>query len=188
MSVQESAKAASSKTANKQDTEFPKVSAVSEVVAESFDEALGDAFQIPEAAIRWSIRILALVIAVAIWHVLTEYDFNYIMDFGNVPEPDAVLVSFIQHIQTSEFFIHIAVSIKRILIGYGFATVFGILIGCLWALKTRGRLLRLLYRSTSPYSGCCMDTFGHLMWPTEESSIIFITFWGRSSQSSSIRL
>jgi len=57
------------------------------------------------------------VIAVAFWHVLTEYDFNYIMNFENVPEPAAVFVAFIQHIQTSEFYVHIVVSIKRILIG-----------------------------------------------------------------------
>ena len=159
MSVQESAKVASSKTANKQDTEFPKLSAVSEMVAESFDEAL--------------------VIAVAIWHVLTEHDFNYIMDFGNVPEPAAVLVSFIQHIQTSEFFIHIAVSIKRILIGYGFATVFGILIGLLMG---RSKLAEDFFVSyievLRPIPAVAWIPLAILMWPTEESSIIFITFLG----------
>ena len=163
MSVQESAKVASSKTANKQDTEFPKLSAVSEMVAESFDEALGDAFQLPKAAIRWSIRILALVI----------------MDFGNVPEPAAVLVSFIQHIQTSEFFIHIAVSIKRILIGYGFATVFGILIGLLMG---RSKLAEDFFVSyievLRPIPAVAWIPLAILMWPTEESSIIFITFLG----------
>ena len=41
MSVHESAKVAPSKMANKQDTELPKLSTVSEVVAESFDGALG---------------------------------------------------------------------------------------------------------------------------------------------------
>ena len=56
MTVHESAKVAPSKMANKQDTEFPKLSTVSEVVAESFDGAIGGPFQLPEATIRWSIR------------------------------------------------------------------------------------------------------------------------------------
>ena len=79
-----------------------------------------------------------------------------------MPEPAAVLVSFIQHIQTSEFFIHIAVSIKRILIGYGFATVFGILIGLLMGRSKLGKtfssliskyfaLFRLLHGYRWPY-------------------------------------
>ncbi len=179
MSVQESAKVSSPKPVNKANMEFPKLSAVSEVVAESLDEASGDAFQLPEVAIRWSIRILALVIAVAIWHVLTEYDFNYIMDFGNVPEPAAVLASFIQHIQTSEFFVHIAVSIKRILIGYGFATVFGIVIGLLMG---RSKLAEDFFVSyievLRPIPAVAWIPLAILMWPTEESSIIFITFLG----------
>ncbi|MEC7303871.1 MAG: ABC transporter permease, partial [Pseudomonadota bacterium] len=128
---------------------------------------------------RWSIRILAVVIAVAFWHVLTEYDFNYIMNFENVPEPAAVLVSFIQHIQTSEFFIHIAVSIKRILIGYGFATVFGILIGLLMG---RSKLAEDFFVSyievLRPIPAVAWIPLAILMWPTEESSIIFITFLG----------
>ena len=179
MSVHESAKVAPSKMANKQNTELPKLSTVSEVVAESFDGASGGLFQLPEAAIRWSIRILAVVIAVAFWHVLTEYDFNYIMNFENVPEPAAVLVSFIQHIQTSEFFIHIAVSIKRILIGYGFATVFGILIGLLMG---RSKLAEDFFVSyievLRPIPAVAWIPLAILMWPTEESSIIFITFLG----------
>ena len=48
MSVHESAKVAPSKMANKQDTELPKLSTVSEVVAESFDGALGGHFSFPK--------------------------------------------------------------------------------------------------------------------------------------------
>ena len=179
MSVQESVKVSPSKPAGKTDGEFPKISAVGELVAESFAEASTDAFQIPEAAIRWSIRILALAIAIVIWHFLTEYDFNYVMDFGNVPEPAAVLASFIQHVQTSEFFVHIAVSIKRILIGYGFATVIGILIGLLMG---RSKLAEDFFVSyievLRPIPAVAWIPLAILMWPTEESSIIFITFLG----------
>ena len=178
MSVHESAKVAPSKMANKQDTEFPGYRLSVRWSRKAGDVALGP-FQLPEAAIRWSIRILAIVIAVAFWHVLTEYDFNYIMNFENVPEPAAVLVSFIQHIQTSEFFIHIAVSIKRILIGYGFATVFGILIGLLMG---RSKLAEDFFVSyievLRPIPAVAWIPLAILMWPTEESSIIFITFLG----------
>ena len=93
MSVHESAKVTPSKMANKRIQSYPSYRLSVRWSWKASTERQGDYLQLPEAAIRWSIRILAIVIAVAFWHVLTEYDFNYFMDFGNVPEPAAVLVS-----------------------------------------------------------------------------------------------
>ena len=164
--------------ADKQDTEFPKLSTVSEVVEESCDVALGGPFSFPKQQ---------FVGRSASWRSLCgrllarpdRIRFQLIMNFENVPEPAAVLVSFIQHIQTSEFFIHIAVSIKRILIGYGFATVFGILIGLLMG---RSKLAEDFFVSyievLRPIPAVAWIPLAILMWPTEESSIIFITFLG----------
>ena len=88
----------------------------------------------------------------------------------------------IQHIQTSEFFIHIAVSIKqnfdRVWICNRVRHLDRVAYG---SFKTRGRLLRLLYRSTSPYSGCCMDTIGHTDVADGGIEYNLHPFWGALS-------
>ena len=152
---------------------------VTAVPAASAASAAADPFQVPEAVKRWSIRLVALAVAVAVWHVLTAVDFNYVMNFENVPPPADVLASFLGHVQTSEFFIHIAVSIKRILIAYGFATLLGILIGLLMG---RSKLAEDFFVSyievLRPIPAVAWIPLAILMWPTEESSIMFITFLG----------
>jgi len=134
---------------------------------------------LPEIAKRWGIRTVAIVIAIAIWHVLTEYDFNYVMNFENVPEPLLVAQNFIGHLQTSEFFIHILVSIKRIVIGYSFAMVLGILIGLLMGRSKLAEDFFIPYIEVlRPIPAVAWIPLAILMWPTEESSIIYITFLG----------
>lgn len=135
--------------------------------------------KIPEPVKRWGIRAFALAVAVAIWHFLTEYDFNYVMNFENVPEPLIVAQNFIDHLQTSEFYIHILVSIKRILIGYSFAVVLGILIGLLMGRSKLAEDFFIPYIEVlRPIPAVAWIPLAILMWPTEESSIIYITFLG----------
>lgn len=136
-------------------------------------------FEIPEGVRRWGVRFLAMALAVGIWHYLTEIDFDYVMNFENVPEPLVVATHFFGHIQTSEFFIHIAVSIKRILIGYLFAVFLGILIGLLMGRSKLAEDFFIPYIEVlRPIPAVAWIPLAILMWPTEESSIIFITFLG----------
>ena len=135
--------------------------------------------RIPESARRWGIRGVAVLVAIAIWHALTTFDFNYIMNFENVPEPFVVAANFFDHVQTSEFFIHILVSIKRILMGYSFAVVLGILIGLLMGRSKLAEDFFIPYIEVlRPIPAVAWIPLAILMWPTEESSIIYITFLG----------
>lgn len=133
----------------------------------------------PEALRRWGIRLLALMLAVAVWHVLTEFDVDYVMNFENVPEPAKVVQSFFEHLQTSEFYIHVAVSIERIVIGYAFAMVLGIAAGLLMGrIRLAEDFLISYIEVLRPIPAVAWIPLAILMWPTEESSIIFITFLG----------
>lgn len=133
----------------------------------------------PEAVRRWSIRALALIIALALWHYFTVTDWDYVMNFENVPEPMLVFGNLVAHLQTSEFYIHILVSMKRILIGYGFAVVLGILIGLLMGRSKLAEDFFIPYIEVlRPIPAVAWIPLAILMWPTEESSIIFITFLG----------
>jgi sulfonate transport system permease protein len=136
-------------------------------------------FRLPEAARRWGIRTVAIAVAIVIWHLLTAYDFNYVMNFENVPEPMVVLTNFIDHLQTGEFYIHILVSIRRILIGYSFAVVLGVLIGLLMGRSKLAEDFFIPYIEVlRPIPAVAWIPLAILMWPTEESSIIYITFLG----------
>jgi NitT/TauT family transport system permease protein len=127
----------------------------------------------------WTIRGIAVLIAVALWHLVTAYDVNYIMNFENVPEPALVFDKFLEHIVTSEFLIHIAVSMKRILIGFGFAVVLGILVGLVMGRSRLAEDLLIPYIEVlRPIPAVAWIPLAILMWPTEESSIIYITFLG----------
>lgn len=127
----------------------------------------------------WGIRGAAFVVAVAWWHVMTDNNVNFIMNFENVPEPLKVFSSFIGHLGTEEFYVHILVSMKRILIGFGFATVLGILAGLLMGRSKIAEDFLIPYiEILRPIPAVAWIPLAILMWPTEESSIIYITFLG----------
>ena len=60
-----------------------------------------------------------------IWHLACAYKFNFFINFENVPSPLVVLSALIKHAHEPKFYIHIFVSIKRILIGFALATPSG---------------------------------------------------------------
>ena len=79
-----------------------------------------------EHLVRWSIRFAALAVGVLAWHWATTADLNYYINFQNVPEPLKVWNAFLAQVSGTEFYIHILVSMQRILIGYAFAVAIGI--------------------------------------------------------------
>lgn len=122
---------------------------------------------------------LSLLVGIAVWHWATTIDLNWYINFENVPSPLEVWSSFVTHIGGLEFYIHIAVSMRRILIGYLLATVLGVVAGIAMG---RSRLLRnVLFpyiEILRPIPAVAWIPLAILMWPTEESSIVYITFLG----------
>jgi len=127
----------------------------------------------------WAIRIAALAVGLALWHWLTEVNFNLFINFENVPSPLKVWTAFVGHLQTSDFYVHIAVSMRRIFIGYMLAVALGIVIGLLMGRSRLGRDVIAPYiEILRPIPAVAWIPLAILMWPTEESSIIYITFLG----------
>ncbi len=127
----------------------------------------------------WSIRLAALAVGVLIWHLATELKFNYFINFENIPSPVKVWGAFVQHIQSTEFYIHIGVSMQRILIGYMSAVFLGILLGLVIGRSRMARdVISPYIEILRPIPAVAWIPLAILMWPTEESSIIYITFLG----------
>jgi len=128
---------------------------------------------------RYAIRTVAVAAAVALWQLAASTQWDFILNFQNVPAPLVVWHQFLQLLGTEKFYIHIAVSMRRITIAFSLAAASGIVTGVLM-----GRY-RLVEDVVSPYieilrpiPAVAWIPLAILMLPTEESSIIFITYLG----------
>lgn len=121
----------------------------------------------------------SLATGVLIWHFASKYNLNLYVDFQNVPSPGKVFDAFLGHIQTEIFFIHIGVSMRRILISYGLAVIVGIAIGLMMGRSKIAKAFIMPYIEViRPIPAVAWIPLAILMWPTEESSIIYITYLG----------
>ena len=122
---------------------------------------------------------VSLSMGIILWYLVTEYNFNFFINFENVPSPVKVWAAFLMHLGDSEFYIHIAVSIRRILIAYSIAVILGVTLGVLVGRSTLARSAVLPYiEIIRPIPAVAWIPMAILMWPTEESSIVYITFLG----------
>ena len=127
----------------------------------------------------WTVRGLSLGLGVVLWQLACAYKFDLFIRFDNVPSPPVVLAALIKHLHEPKFYINILVSMRRILISFALATAIGISLG---ALMGRSRIVRDVVISyieiLRPIPAVAWIPLAILMWPTEESSIIYITFLG----------
>ncbi len=127
----------------------------------------------------WTVRLMSLAVGVLLWHLACSYKLNVFIRFDNVPAPLQVATSFIKHAHETKFYIHILVSVERIMVGFALATVLGI---CLGVLMGRSKIIRNLVipyiEIVRPIPAVAWIPLSILMWPTEELSIIYITFLG----------
>ncbi len=127
----------------------------------------------------WGIRLASLAVGVVLWHLACAYQFNFFINFENVPGPLTVAAAFVKHLQETKFYIHIGVSMQRILIGFALATAIGIVLGVIMGRSKIARDIVVPYiEILRPIPAVAWIPLAILMWPTEESSIIYITFLG----------
>ncbi|MEP1765041.1 MAG: ABC transporter permease [Sulfitobacter sp.] len=123
--------------------------------------------------------LISLSVGVVLWHIATAINLDFYINFSNVPAPLKVFTAFIAHIQTEIFWTHIGVSMRRILFSYSIAVVLGIGIGLIMGRSRIARAFVMPYIEViRPIPAVAWIPLAILMWPTEESSIIYITFLG----------
>ena len=127
----------------------------------------------------WSVRVLAVLIGIALWYWATRVHLDFYIRFANMPSPVAVGAAFWQHLHETTFYLHILVSLERIVIGYALAAAIGILLGLVMGRSRIARdFLTPYIELLRPIPAVAWIPLAILMWPTEESSIIYITFLG----------
>lgn len=127
----------------------------------------------------YAMTALSLLFGLLCWHWATLYKFNYFINFENVPAPASVWSAFLVQLGDPEFYVHLMVSMRRILIGFGLAAVIGVVIGTVTGRSAMARAAVLPYiEILRPIPAVAWIPLAILMWPTEESSIVYITFLG----------
>ncbi|MBX2880345.1 MAG: ABC transporter permease [Granulosicoccus sp.] len=126
-----------------------------------------------------SVSLFALLVGITLWHWATEFNLDWYINFENVPSPTKVIAAFFGHLQTEVFYVHIGVSMRRILISYGLAVVVGVVVGLLMGRSALVRAFIMPYiEIVRPIPAVAWIPLAILMWPTEEASIIYITYLG----------
>jgi NitT/TauT family transport system permease protein len=151
---------------------------IAQAVGESktLSERIAENFELTKSIV---VGFLSIILGLLIWHLATLYSVNFYINFENVPSPLKVGSFFIAHLGDTEFYIHILVSLRRILFAFSLAAVIGIAVGLLVGRSRTIRAAVLPYiEIIRPIPAVAWIPLAILMWPTEESSIIYITFLG----------
>jgi NitT/TauT family transport system permease protein len=121
----------------------------------------------------------SLALFLLAWHLLTTYRVSMHVRFTNVPTPAAVLEKFDQAMHDSKFLMHVLLSCRRILFGFVLAALVAIPLGLIMG---RFRLAREMVFPVAevlrPIPAIAWVPMSIMLWPSNEESIIFITFLG----------
>jgi NitT/TauT family transport system permease protein len=113
------------------------------------------------------------------WHLLTVNRVTLHVRFVNVPSPEMVFDSLVRTTRDTKFLSHVLLSCRRIFIGFAAATAIAVPLGLVMG---RFRLVREIVFPVSevlrPIPAIAWVPMSIMLWPTNEESIIFITFLG----------
>jgi sulfonate transport system permease protein len=126
-----------------------------------------------------AIGALSLALFLFAWHLLTTYRVSFHVRFVNVPSPEMVLESLTRAMRSSTFMSHVLLSCRRIFFGFMIAAVIAVPLGLVMG---RFRLVREFVFPVAevlrPIPAIAWVPMSIMLWPTNEESIVFITFLG----------
>jgi NitT/TauT family transport system permease protein len=126
-----------------------------------------------------ALGLLSIALFVLAWHLLTTYRVSFHVRFLNVPTPASVLASAIHAGRDPDFVYNILISCQRIGIGFLFATLLGVPFGLMMGRWTLLRETLLpLFEVLRPIPAIAWVPMAIMLWPSNEESIVFITFLG----------
>ena len=121
----------------------------------------------------------SLGLFVAFWYFATKYKLDFYIRFVNIPSPGEVWQNALILSDNARFYENMLVSMRRILLGFGIATVLGIALGLLIGQYRPVRaLLYPVFEVLRPIPAIAWVPMAIMLWPSNETSIVFITFIG----------
>lgn len=131
------------------------------------------------AIARYVFGALSIGSVLLVWYLATRYKVDFYIRFGNIPTPAEVWDKVLEVNQSAKFMLNVGISVRRVLIGFLLAGVVGITLGILIG---RYRIFRSLTMPAlevfRPIPAIAWVPMAIMLWPSNEVSIVFITFLG----------
>ena len=125
------------------------------------------------------IGLISLIVFLFVWHLLTKYRVVFFVRFTNVPSPLAVYDSFTKAIHDPKFLMHVLLSCRRIVLGFSLAALVAVPLGLVMGrFKLVHEVIFPVSEVMRPIPAIAWVPMAIMLWPTNEQSIVFITFLG----------
>lgn len=126
-----------------------------------------------------AIGLVSLAASLLVWQILTLDHVAFFIRFTNIPTPGQVFAEGIGAIRTSAFRRDIVVSCYRVLGGFSIATLIAVPLGLMMARWTLAKnIVFPVMEVLRPIPAIAWVPISIMLWPSNEQSIIFITFLG----------
>ncbi len=114
-----------------------------------------------------------------LWYLGTKYKINLFIRFQNVPTPAEVLIEAKEVVFSAKFMLNVAISVRRILLGFLIAIAIGVPLGLVIGRYRRVQQLFMpAMEVLRPIPAIAWVPMSIMLWPSNEASIVFITFIG----------
>jgi NitT/TauT family transport system permease protein len=125
------------------------------------------------------IGAISLALFLLVWHLLTTYRVSAHVRFVNVPSPAMVFESLLRAARDPKFFNHVLLSCRRIFIGFAIAAVVAVPLGLLMGrFKLARNMIFPVSEVLRPIPAIAWVPMSIMLWPSNEESIVFITYLG----------
>ena len=132
-----------------------------------------------ERIITASLACISIAALFLFWYLGTKYKFEFYIRFKNVPTPYEVFQQFTQVGLSNKYLVNIAISVRRILLGFMIATAIGVPLGLAIGKYERVRdFFMPVIEILRPIPAIAWVPMAIMLWPTNEQSIVYITFLG----------
>ena len=143
--------------------------------------------QIQGAGVRWirdnAMSMLLWAVSLGLlfgfWYLGTKYRWDFYIRFNNIPTPAEVFAKIAEVNRSEKFIVNIGISVRRILAGFGIATLIAVPMGlAIGRYRVMRDLLLPMCEVLRPIPAIAWVPMSIMLWPTNEVSIVFITFLG----------
>jgi NitT/TauT family transport system permease protein len=132
-----------------------------------------------ERIITASLACISIGALFLVWYLGTKYKFEFYIRFKNVPTPYEVYTQLTQVGLSNKYLVNIAISVRRILLGFMIATIIGVPLGLAIGKYQRVRdFFMPVIEILRPIPAIAWVPMSIMLWPNNEAAIVFITFIG----------
>jgi NitT/TauT family transport system permease protein len=127
----------------------------------------------------WAMGAVSIGLVLLAWYLSTRFKLDLYIRFNNIPTPADVLDKVVEANRSAKFITNIGISVRRILLGFAIASMLGMGLGILIGRYRRVRQMCMpALEVFRPIPAIAWVPMSIMLWPSNEVSIVFITFIG----------